>query len=200
MARFVTECCKVPPTWIGTIVTGLFGRCPKCHAGDYWRPVKVVRAKRAAVAVVVLLALAVPTAAQHSAHPYIRPDLTSRDGTRHTVDTRPAISSTGATVVHVDGWLVAKIASSVAVGLASYADYQESQDAINERRAREGNSFVRGENGFVNGKRKAALTAAFLAGSWWLYARGRRRLAVVADCVMACVYAGLAVRAHQIGR
>lgn len=132
----------------------------------------------------IALSLAAPVSAQE--HPFLKPD----------VAPRPAPVAKR----EIDPWLAAKIAGTIGVTLGSYADYQESQDAINERRAREGNGFIRSQNGYVNGKRKAALTASALAVSWWLYAKGHKRLAILADAALGLFYGGLAIRAHQIGR
>lgn len=150
----------------------------------------------------LVLALVTPAVAQRPAHPYIRPDLIAHASAEATAS-QPVSIPGGATPgvsSQTDGWLAAKIAGMVGLFLASYADYQESQDAINERRAREGNAFVRSQNGFVNGKRKAALTAGYEAVSWWLFTHGRRRWALIADVVGTIMYGGLAIRAHQIGR
>lgn len=151
-------------------------------------------------AIALVLALVASASAQRPAHPYLTPDLASWDGTSHAAESPLATQTRGVSTQRLDGWLVAKILSTAGVGLASYADYQESQDAINERRAREANGFVRAENGYVNGKRKAALTAGYLVVTTVLYARGRKKLAVIADIAGALFFGGLAVRAHQIGR
>lgn len=156
---------------------------------------------RAALAIVLTLALAAPASAQH---PYIKPDLTEH---RSRAAWMPPVEYYATAEVQPPAprfWheplFWAKVGSSAGVALASWYDGRASNRAIGEGRAKERNGWLRNDRGLVSGPKKALATGGAVAGSWGLYALGHRRLAILADAGVAVVFAILGRRAATINR
>lgn len=158
--------------------------------------------------------LASPAAAQH---PYLQPDFTAHAIHAASADVDDVAPDLVIRDAQVDAQMAApdrdlaarnlaphplfwvKVASSIAVVDGSRRDFQASARGIAEGRIAEGNGAIRNRDGTVDGKRKALATGLEQLGSWALYARGRRWLAIAADAGAAVVFYFLARRADRLG-
>lgn len=93
-----------------------------------------------------------------------------------------------------------KIVSSLSVVGTSIWDYKASERAIMEGRGMEFNPIVRQHNGQVSLGKKLALTGIQQGASFYLYKKGHRKMAIIADFACAALFATLAMRANSSGR